>query len=143
MPGTQPSYLAIGQFGVGTADPNAISINGFAVETQDRIFLEAETTDVKTPVDIYMMDVNPLTGAVRNRWATPFEMTGEENGPLQADGVTPIGGGTLGTGTAPVLFRQVSSAVRTGLPVASLTGLGHWPVLADRSGWRAADISRS
>ncbi|HEY8621330.1 MAG TPA: hypothetical protein VIM01_14765, partial [Dermatophilaceae bacterium] len=70
FPGTQPSYLAIGEFGVGTADPNAVSINGIATETQDRIFLEAETTDVKTPVDIYMMDVNPLTGAVRNRWAT-------------------------------------------------------------------------
>ncbi len=51
MPSTQPSYLAIGQFGVGTADPSAISINGFAVETQDRIFLETETTDVKTPVE--------------------------------------------------------------------------------------------
>ena len=76
FPGTQPSYAAIGDFGVGTADPNAVSINGFAVETQDRIFLEAETTDVKTPVDIYMTDVDPVTGAVRNRWATPFAMTG-------------------------------------------------------------------
>jgi hypothetical protein len=76
FPGTQPSYLAIGDFGVGTADPNAISINGFAVETQDRIFLEAETTDVKTPVDIYMTDVDPVTGAVRNRWATPWRRVG-------------------------------------------------------------------
>ena len=56
-PGTQPSYLAIGEFGVGTADPSATAVNGAAQETQDRIFLESETTDVKTPVDIYMQDV--------------------------------------------------------------------------------------
>ena len=117
MPGTQPSYLAIGQFGVGTADPSATSINGFAVETQDRIFLESETTDVKTPVDIYMQDVNPATGAVRNRWATPFEMTGEQNGPLQADGVTPIGGGitTQNTGPQPQRARLRATKAPVGL----------------------------
>ena len=117
MPGTQPSYLAIGQFGVGTADPNAVSINGFAVETQDRIFLESETTDVKTPVDIYMTDVNPVTGAVRNRWATPFEMTGEQNGPIQADGVTPIGGGitTQQTGPQPQRARLRATKAPVGL----------------------------
>jgi hypothetical protein len=117
FPGTQPSYTAIGDFGVGTADPNAVSINGFAVETQDRIFLEAETTDVKTPVDIYMTDVNPVTGAVRNRWATPFEMTGEQNGPVQADGVTPIGGGitTQQTGPQPQRARLRATKAPVGL----------------------------
>ena len=117
MPGTQPSYLAIGEFGVGTADPNAVSINGLATETQDRIFLEAETTDVKTPVDIYMTDVNPVTGAVRNRWATPFAMTGEQNGPFQADGVTPIGGGitTQQAGPQPQRARLRAVKAPTGL----------------------------
>ena len=117
MPGTQPSYLAIGDFGVGTADPNAVSINGFATETQDRIFLESETTDVKTPVDIYMQDVNSVTGAVRNRWVTPFEMTGEQNGPLQADGVTPIGGGitTQQTGPQPQRARLRATKAPVGL----------------------------
>jgi len=117
MPGTQPSYLAIGQFGVGTADPNAVSINGLAVETQDRIFLESETTDVKTAVDIYMNDVNPVTGAVRNRWATPFAMTGEQNGPFQADGVTPIGGGitTQQTGPQPQRARLRATKAPVGL----------------------------
>jgi Fibronectin type III domain len=117
MPGTQPSYLAIGQFGVGTADPNAISINGIATETQDRIFLESETTDVKTPVDIYLQDVNPVTGVVRNRWATPFEMTGEQNGPMQADGVTPIGGGitTQNTGPQPQRARLRATKAPLGL----------------------------
>jgi hypothetical protein len=117
MPGTQPSYLAIGDFGVGTADPSLIAINGVAVETQNRLFLESETTDVKTPVDIYMMDVDPLTGAVRNRWATPFAMTGEQNGPLQADGLTPIGGGitTQQTGPQPQRARLRASKAPFGL----------------------------
>ena len=117
MPGTQPSYLAIGDFGVGTADPNAISINGLAAETKDRIFLESETTDVKTPVDIYLTDINPVTGAVRNRWATPFAMTGEQNGPLQADGLTPIGGGitTQNTGPQPQRARIRATKAPAGL----------------------------
>jgi hypothetical protein len=68
-------------------------------------------------VDIYMMDVNPLTGAVRNRWATPFEMTGEQNGPFQADGVTPIGGGitTQETGPQPQRARLRATKAPTGL----------------------------
>ena len=117
MPGTQPSYLAIGQFGVGTADPALVSINGAVAETKDRIFLETETTDVKTPMDIYMQDVNPVTGAVRNRWATPFAMTGEQNGPLQADGVTPIGGGitTQNAGPQPQRARLRATKAPLGL----------------------------
>jgi len=79
QPGTQPSYLAIGEFGVGSADPNATAVNGAAQETQNRIFLEASTTDVKTPVDIYYIDVDPVTGVEGNRWLTPYEMTGECN----------------------------------------------------------------
>jgi hypothetical protein len=88
QPGVQPSYLAIGEFGVGTADPNATAVNGAGQETQDRIFLESETTDVKTPVDIYMQDVDPATGALRNRWVTPFEMTGENSAGNPSGGIT-------------------------------------------------------
>jgi hypothetical protein len=116
FPGSQPSYLAIGDFGVGTADPNAISINGLAAETQDRIFLESETTDVKTAVDIYMMDVNPTTGAVRNRWVTPFEMTGEQN-PLTPGTSTPASGGitTQNTGPQPQRARLRATKAPAGL----------------------------
>ncbi|MVV51106.1 hypothetical protein EJA72_23105 [Pseudomonas sp. PB120] len=79
QPGSQPSYLSIGEFGIGTADPAATAIGGADQETQDRIFLEASTTDIKTPVDIYLIDVNPTTGVQTNRWVTPYEMTGECN----------------------------------------------------------------
>jgi hypothetical protein len=88
QPGTQPSYLAIGEFGVGSADPNATAVSGVAQETQDRIFLESETTDVKTPVDIYMQDVDAATGALHNRWVTPFEMTGENQTGNPSGGIT-------------------------------------------------------
>jgi hypothetical protein len=77
QPKTQPSYLAIGEFGVGTADPTLLAANGAAQETQDRIFLETATTDVYTPVDIYMVDVDPATGVEHNRWVSMFSMTGE------------------------------------------------------------------
>ena len=99
QPGTQPSYVAIGDFGVGTADPLAVAVNGAKQETQDRIFLESETSDVKSIVDIYYEDANntrnadgSITTSVRNRWTTPFEMTGENAAPV-------LGGATGGITT--------------------------------------------
>ena len=77
MPGTQPSYLAIGEFGVGTADPNATSINGSRPETQDRIFLEAETTDVKTAGRHLPHGRRPDDRRRAEPLGDPFEMTGE------------------------------------------------------------------
>ncbi|GAA2499321.1 hypothetical protein [Terrabacter carboxydivorans] len=100
--GTLPSYLAIGQFGVGSADPSTVSVNGAAQETVDRMFLTAETTDVTTPVDIYFPDIDPSTGAVSYRWITPFEMSGESNPEITPDGPgAPIGGGITTQFTGP------------------------------------------
>jgi hypothetical protein len=110
QPGTQPSYLAIGEFGVGSADPNATAVSGVAQETQDRIFLEAETTDVKTPVDIYMQDVDPATGALHNRWVTPFEMTGENQAGTPSGGIT-----TQFTGAQPQRARLRATKAPLGL----------------------------
>jgi hypothetical protein len=110
QPGTQPSYLAIGEFGIGTADPNAVAASGVAQEAQDRIFLEAETTDVTTPVDIYLMDVDPRTGAVRNRWVTPFEMTGENAAGNPSGGLT-----TQFTGPQPQRARLRATKAPVGL----------------------------
>lgn len=118
QPGTQPSYLAIGEFGVGTADPALIAVNGAAQETQDRIFLEALTTDVKTPVDIYLIDVDPSTGVQHNRWVTPFEMTGEcdPSGVLAASCAGASGGiTTQNIGAQPQRARLRASKAPTGL----------------------------
>jgi hypothetical protein len=110
QPGVQPSYLAIGEFGIGTADPAATAVNGSAQETQDRIFLEAETTDVKSPVDIYLMDTDPKTGVVHNRFITPFEMTGENQTGIPTGGIT-----TQNTGAQPQRARLRATKAPTGL----------------------------
>ncbi len=110
QPGTQPSYLAIGEFGIGSADPNATAVSGVAQETQDRIFFETETTDVQTPVDMYLMDVDPQTGVVRNRWVTPFEMTGENQLGNPSGGIT-----TQFTGAQPQRARLRATKAPTGL----------------------------
>jgi hypothetical protein len=111
QPGTQPAYMAIGEFGVGTADPAATAANGAAQETQDRIFLETETTDVKTPVDIYYLD-SRADGSTFNRWITPFEMTGENQTPLSG----PTGGiTTQNTGPQPQRARLRATKSPAGL----------------------------
>jgi hypothetical protein len=123
QPGTQPSYLAIGEFGVGTADPLAAAVNGAAQETQDRIVLEASTTDILTPVDIYYVDIDPVTGAQANRWLTPYEMTGECAPTDPTTGVTTqvgcygISGGitTQFTGPQPQRARIRATKAPTGL----------------------------
>ena len=117
QPGSKPSYISIDSAGIGTADPLAVAVNGVAQETQNRLFLEASTTDVQSPVDIYLTDISPTTGKVRNRWATPQAMTGENNGPLQADNVTPIGGGitTQNTGPQPQRARIRATKAPAGL----------------------------
>jgi hypothetical protein len=73
---TQPAYISIDAVGIGTADPNARATGTLIdQEAVDRIFLEASTTDVWTPVDAYLMDVDPKTGAISHRWITPMAMT--------------------------------------------------------------------
>jgi hypothetical protein len=118
QPGTQPSYLAIGEFGVGSADPLATAVNGAGQETQDRIFLEASTTDVQTPVDIYMIDVDAKTGVPHSRWVSPYELTGECNPastlPASCYGIS---GGitTQYTGPQPQRARVRATKAPTGL----------------------------
>ena len=79
QPGTQPAYVAIGGFGIGTADPTPAAVTGVAQETTNRLHLEALTTDFRTPIDIYLVDeaVGGVIPGIINRWVTPWEMTGE------------------------------------------------------------------
>jgi hypothetical protein len=111
QPGTLPAYLAIGEFGVGAADPLPTAINGAAQEAQDRIFLEASVTDVKSVVDIYLIDMDPNTGRETNRWITPESMTGEANGAF--------GGGITTQFTGPQSQRVRIRATKA--PVGLLT----------------------
>jgi hypothetical protein len=108
----EPSYLAIGEFGVGTADPAATAINGAAQESQDRIFLEAETTNITSPVDIYLVDPNPANANASdvNRWITPWDMTGEKAGQNPSGGIT-----TQFTGPQPQRARLRATKAPTGL----------------------------
>jgi len=85
--GTLPVYLAIGQFGIGM-DTAATAINGAPQESQNRLFLEASTTDVTSVVDIYLVDIDPFTGLETQRWITPESMTGGIT-----PGTLPYGGG--------------------------------------------------
>lgn len=125
QPGTQPAYIAMGEFGIGTVDLGAaaVAINGAGIETTNRIFLEASTTDVKTPVDIYLVDDTPFAAAgqapvVRQRWVTPFDMTGECN-PAQtlAASCGGVSGGitTQNTGPQPMRARIRATKAPLGL----------------------------
>jgi len=76
QPNTLPLYIAIGEFRV-SADAAATAPSGAPQEAQDRIFFEAMVTDVKSIVDVYLADIDPVTGAETLRWITPNSMTGE------------------------------------------------------------------
>jgi hypothetical protein len=93
QPGTAPSYLAIEGSVIGSADPRLTAITGVPQETKDRLVLEADTTDVESGVDIYLPDIDPKTGQVRNRWVTPEAMTGEF--------ILPSGGGIITQNLGP------------------------------------------
>jgi len=129
QPGTQPAYVAIGDFRVGSADPPApgavaTAITGVREETTNRLVLEAETSDVVTPVDIYFNDVNPATGVVTPRWVTPNAMTGENNGPVVITGVAPAADTVVGGGidTQFVAVNETRARLRaTKAPLAILT----------------------
>ena len=92
QPGTLPVYLAIGEFRVGAFEP-VLLFNGVPQEVPDRIVLEAAVTDVTSIVDIYLVDVDPVTGKQSQRWVTPGSMTSGvgaigSNGHLIDGGIT-------------------------------------------------------
>ena len=89
QPGTLPSYISIEETIFGTdAVPVAGQAAVAALEGQDRFVLVGMTTDVVTPVDAYMIDIDPATGAETQRWITTEAMTGGIT-----PGSAPFGGG--------------------------------------------------
>jgi len=110
QPGTKPGYIALDAFGIGTADPATIAVNGAAQTIPDRINLETQTTDIKTPVDIYLPDVSPNDGSLRNRWVSPFELTGENPNGVPSGGMT-----TQNAGPRPERSRVRTALAPPGL----------------------------
>ena len=132
QPGTQPAYVAIGSFGIGTADPTLAAVTGVAQETTNRLTLEASTTDFRTPIDIYLVDeaVGGVIPGIMNRWVTPWEMTGEcppANGlPAASGGNAPLAtacngvtGGISTSLTGPQAQRDRIRAVKAPLGLLS------------------------
>jgi hypothetical protein len=100
QPGTLPVYLAIEEFRVGTFDAQLV-VDGVAQEEQDRLILVAAVTDVTTIVDMYMVDVDPISGKETQRWVTPASMTFGVGG-IGSDGRLITGGITTQlTGPVP------------------------------------------
>ena len=111
QPGTQPSYMAIGEFGVGTADPVATAVSGEPRKPRTGSSSKPRPRTSRPPVDIYYEDRN-TDGSVRNRWITPFEMTGENGVPISG----PTGGiTTQNTGAQPQRARLRATKAPNGL----------------------------
>ena len=108
-PGTLPSYMAIDEFSVGPEF--ALSFNGVPQEAQERFVFNGFVTDVTSIVDVYMIDFDPATGEEKNRWITPFDMTGGF-GQLGAD-FTYFDGGITTQFTGPVPGRVRLRAGKT------------------------------
>ncbi len=113
-PGTLPSYIAIGEFRISSFTPNPV-INGIVQEEQDRIILEAFTTDLYSIVDVYLVDLNPATGEETQRWITPASMTSGvggigSNGHLITGGIT-----TQRTGPVPGRVRLAATRAVPGI----------------------------
>ena len=100
-PGTLPSYMAIDEFAVGPEFN--LTFNGVPQEAQERLVFNGFVTDVTSIVDIYMIDVDPTSGETKNRWITPFDMTGGA-GQLAAD-FSYFDGGITTQFTGPVPGR--------------------------------------
>ncbi len=56
QPATLPAYIAIGQNGIGIDPESAVAAAIAGIEGTPRIFMEANTTDVASIVDIYLDD---------------------------------------------------------------------------------------
>ncbi|CAA2142683.1 hypothetical protein HYPP_03705 [Hyphomicrobium sp. ghe19] len=93
QPGTLPVYLHMGEFGLaGDINAAGLSIAGIPEEVQNRIFLEADVTDITAIVDAYLVDQDGAgTGFEVQRWITPLNMTGRTNAGLDSAKARAIG----------------------------------------------------
>lgn len=141
QPKTLPSYVAIGEFGIGV-DPNP---TGTAVtpgvEATARIFLEAGVSDVGAIVDVYLDDkgyvLNNANGPITPgageyfRWVTVEGMTGTLADQLAGKNpfittVQPFGGGIQTQFTGPQSGRARIRANKVP-PISTAPGIGACP----------------
>jgi hypothetical protein len=128
QPGTLPAYVAIGDNGIGV-DPQtkanaAAAIPG--IESTAKIFLEANTSDVSTLVDIYYDDkgfapapgafaggphLAPVPGAEYFRWITTEAMTGSLT--IQGTFSNKNGAGGLISTPYPVTAQPFGGGIET------------------------------
>lgn len=108
-PGTLPSYMAIDEFAVGPEFSLFFDI--VPQEAQERLVFNGFVTDVTSIVDVYMVDFDPATGEEKQRWITPFDMTGGF-GQLAAD-FSYFDGGITTQFTGPVPGRVRLRAGKT------------------------------
>jgi hypothetical protein len=110
QPGTLPVYLALDEFAVGTEAP--VTFNNVPQEAAEKLVVDAFVTDVTSVVDIYFVDLNPVSGAESQRWITPQSMTGGV-GTIDNNGFV-VDGGITTQFTGPVPGRVRLRATKTG-----------------------------
>jgi hypothetical protein len=80
-PGTQPAYVAVDVFFLGTS---GIPFPGLAQEATVRTRMEGFTTDPTSPVDVFGIDVDPCSGTESDRFfATVAVDPGPPNGAVR------------------------------------------------------------
>ncbi len=115
-PGTLPAYLGIEDFGVSADAP--LIFNGIPQEPQNRIFVVGNVTDVLSVVDIYLVDLDPVSGKESQRWITPASMTGGVGG-IGSSGVYIDGGiTTQRDGAQPGRVRLRATRANPGILVS-------------------------
>ena len=116
QPGTLPVYLALGEFAVSADAPQII--NGVPQEALNRVVVGGTVTDVLSIVDIYLVDLDPVTGKESQRWITPATMTGGVGG-FGASGVYIDGGiTTQRDGPQPGRVRLRATRANPGILVS-------------------------
>lgn len=119
-PGVKPVYVALEETLVGT---NALPLANLPQETTSRVRVEGFTTDPTQLVDIFMVDVNYLTGAVSDR------LIGTEN-----PGLPPVVGRFRfqpAAGSFGPFTRDIRIVSRTACRVPTKTCASNLPAVAN------------
>jgi hypothetical protein len=122
QPYTLPVYVWIEETIIGADAIPVAGVVATPTEGQDRLVLVARTTDVLTPVDLYLIDIDPITGNLSHRWTTMESMTGTATGAGAVTGniTQPFLGGIMTqlTGPQPGRVRLRANKATPGILVS-------------------------